>query len=127
MDILLDTHAVWWFLEGNPQMPDKTREIIINAKNRKYVSIASLWEVAIKMGIGKMDFDGGIDRFVETIESNGFILLGISPKHVKVVVGLPSIHRDPFDRMLVAQAVIEDMIIMTTDANILKYKVISIW
>ena len=127
MDILLDTHAVWWFLEGNPQMPDKTREIIINAKNRKYVSIASLWEVAIKMGIGKMDFDGGIDRFVETIESNGFILLGISPKHVKVVVGLPSIHRDPFDRMLVAQAVIEDMIIMTTDANILIYKVISIW
>jgi len=127
MDIVLDTHVVWWFLNGNEKTPKTVRETILNAENTIYVSIATIWEVAIKMSIGKMNFDGGIDGFIEAIEGNDFTLLGIDPQHIKAVTDLPFIHRDPFDRMLVAQAMVEDMPIMTSDANVLKYDIRSIW
>jgi PIN domain nuclease of toxin-antitoxin system len=127
MDILLDSHALWWFLNGSDKMPKATKDIIHNDENMIYVSIATIWEIAIKTSIGKLDFDGGVDGFIEAIEDNGFSLLAVDPKHIKAVAGLPFIHRDPFDRMLIAQAVAEGMPIMTTDANVLKYDINSIW
>jgi len=127
MDILLDTHAVIWFLKGNEKMPKSTRGIVCSPENRKYVSIASMWEVAIKLSSGKLKLDNDINGFIETIEDNGFLLLDISPDHVKTIAELPFIHRDPFDRMLVAQAIAEDMMIMTVDENIAKYDINVIW
>ena len=127
MDILLDTHAVWWFFVDDERLPKSATEIICKPENKKYVSIASLWEVAIKMSIGKLHFDGGIERFIEAIEENSFLLLEVDPEHIKAVSNLPLIHRDPFDRMLVAQAMIENISIMTIDTNILKYDITSIW
>ena len=127
MDILLDTHAAWWFLNGNEKMPQDTRETIINSENTIYVSIASIWEVAIKMSIGKLNFDSGIDGFIEAIEDEGFSLMDITTGHIKTVKDLPFIHRDPFDRMLVAQAIVEELPIMTTDSEIVKYDINSVW
>jgi len=127
MRILLDSHALLWFLEGNTKMPETTIKIIHSPEKEIYVSVASLWEIAIKLSIGKLKFDGGIVHFIETVEDNGFLLLNISLEHIKTITGLPFIHRDPFDRMLIAQAKVEDMAIMTTDTNIVKYEVNSIW
>ena len=127
MDILLDTHSVLWFLIGSDKMPDATKEIFFDARNRIYVSIATLWEVSIKISIGKLSFDGGIDGFIDAIEDNGFLLLDISAVHTKTAADLPFIHRDPFDRMLVAQAIAEGMYLMTTDSNNLKYDITPIW
>ena len=127
MNMLLDTHAVIWFLKGNEKMPKTTRNVIRNFENRKYVSIASIWEVAIKSSSGKLKLDNDINGFIETIENNGFLLLDITPDHVKAVAELPFIHRDPFDRILIAQATSEDMAIITIDENIAKYNVNIIW
>ena len=127
MDILLDTHAILWFLKGNEKMPQTTRDTICNAENNKFVSIASLWEVAIKSSSGKLTLDSGIEGFIEAVENNGFSLLEIAPKHIKVATDLPFIHRDPFDRMLVAQAIVENMSIMTIDDNIQEYNINSVW
>ena len=127
MDILLDTCSALWYFNGDESMPQSTREIILNADNVIYVSIATVWEVAIKIGINKLSFDGNIEGFIEAIEDEDFSLLDITTKHIKEVIDLPFIHRDPFDRMLVAQAVTEEIPIMTTDSEILKYNIDSIW
>lgn len=126
MDILLDTCAVLWFLNGDEKMPVSARDIILNAENTIYVSIATVWEVAIKLSIKKLDFDGGIDGFIEALEIEDFSLLEISPEHIKTVVSLPLIHRDPFDRMVIAQAMRENIPIMTTDSEIQKYDINTI-
>jgi len=127
MDILLDTHAAIWFFEGNPKMSTSAREVIGNLDNMIYISIASLWEFAIKLNTGKLVFDGGLDGFMDTIYMNEFALLEVAPEHIRATINLPIIHRDPFDRMLIAQAMVENMAIMTIDENILKYDIKIIW
>jgi len=126
MDILLDTCSVLWFLNGDEKMSTSAREIVLNAENTIYVSIASVWEVAIKLSVGKLDFNNGIDGFINALEVEDFVLLDISPIHVRGVANLPFIHRDPFDRMLIAQAMEENIPIMTTDSEILKYNISTI-
>jgi len=126
MDILLDSHTVLWFFEDDVRLSKTAIEAICNAANKKYVSIATLWEVAIKYGLGKLKLDGGVSAFTENVHENGFILLEIVPEHIFEVASLPLIHRDPFDRLLVAQAIFEDMAIVTSDSNILKYGINSI-
>ena len=123
MDILLDTCSVLWYLNGNDEMPQFARETILTSENTIFVSVATIWEVAIKMSIGKLNFDGGIDGFVEAIEDEGFLLLDIAAKHIKALNDLPFIHRDPFDRMLVAQSIIEGLPIMTSDSDMVKYNI----
>jgi len=127
MNVLLDIHSVLWFFEDDEKLSKSAIEVICNNENNKFVSIATIWETAIKYSIGKLKLDGGIDGFIESIDDNGFLLLEISPEHTKAVTQLPFIHRDPFDRMLIAQAIIEDMTIMTVDENVIKYEINSIW
>ena len=127
MNILLDTHAILWFLKGDEKMPKTTRDAVCSTENEKYVSIASLWEVAIKSSSGKLNLEDGFDGFIQAIWDNGILLLEVDPDHIKAVAELPFIHRDPFDRLLVAQAMVEDMTIMTIDDNIIKYDIITIW
>jgi len=127
MDILLDTHAVIWFFEDDNRLSKSAVEAIFNLDNMIYVSIASLWEVGIKFSTGKLNLNGGIDGFIEAIDKNEFRLLEVSPEHIKKVTELPFIHRDPFDRILIAQANVEGMTVMTVDENILKYEVGTIW
>jgi PIN domain nuclease of toxin-antitoxin system len=127
MNILLDTHAAIWFFEDDKRLSKSAIDAIYNLENMIYVSIASVWEAGIKISTGKLNFDDGINGFIETVYKNEFSLLEITPEHIKRVTELPFIHRDPFDRMMVAQAIVEDMTIMTVDENIVKYEVSHIW
>jgi PIN domain nuclease of toxin-antitoxin system len=123
MKIILDSHVVWWFFKANEKLSDSSREIIKSASIPKHVSVATIWEVAIKISIGKLSFENGIHGFINAVNDNGFAILPIEPKHVGEAAVLPYIHRDPFDRMLIAQAIVENMHLMTSDADILKYNV----
>jgi len=127
MDILLDTHVAIWFFEDNKRLSKSATDAITNLENSVYVSIVSLWEIAIKLSKGKLEIDNGLDGFVEAVYRNGFILLGISPAHIKIVCELPFIHHDPFDRMMIAQAIVEDMSIVSADENIAQYDASLLW
>lgn len=127
MDILLDTHTFIWFFNGDEQLSFKARKLIEDLKTRKFVSIASIWEVAIKIGLKKLFFDGNVNEVAELIEKNGFQILQISVDHTVAYEALELVHRDPFDRILVAQAMVEKMTIITKDDNIQKYIVKTNW
>ena len=124
MKNLLDTHVILWFLNGEKLSAD-TKALIEDGEN--YVSIVSLWEVAIKMNIGKYSFDGGFSAFRELVYQNGIAVLHIRDEYMQKLFDLPFIHRDPFDRLIVATAICEDLTIITADENIQKYDVSWVW
>jgi len=127
MDILLDTHTFIWFFNGDEQLSFKAKKLIEDSKTRKFVSIASIWEVAIKIGLKKLFFDGNVSEVAELIRKNGFQVLQISVDHIVAYEALELVHRDPFDRILVAQAMVDKMTIITKDDNIQKYIVNTNW
>ena len=127
MNILLDTHALIWFLDDDKRLSRTAKEAIFCHENIIFISIASLWEIGIKLSTGKLNSNVGLDGFADAIEKNGFILLAISPEHIKAVTELPFVHRDPFDRILIAQANVEKMTIMTVDENIHAYGTPHLW
>lgn len=127
MYLLLDTHTFIWFFNGDLQLSAKAKILIEDTKNRKFVSIASIWEIAIKIGLKKLEFDGGTKEVAELIEQNSFEILPVSIDHAIFYESLKLIHRDPYDRILVAQAMVENMTIVTKDENICKYKIKTKW
>jgi PIN domain nuclease of toxin-antitoxin system len=127
MNILLDTHTFIWFFNGDEQLSLKAKKLIEDSKTKKFVSIASLWEVAIKIGLKKLYFDGDTREVSELIEKNGFQILQISVDHTVAYETLELVHRDPFDRILIAQALVEKMTIITKDENIPKYRAKTNW
>ena len=127
MDILLDTHTFLWFFNGDSQLSLLAKKMIEDPKNTKYVSIASIWEVAIKIGLHKLIFDGNTQEVADLIEKNDFQILPLSLDHIVAYESLELIHRDPFDRILVAQAIIDKMTIITKDENIKMYNVKTKW
>lgn len=118
MRILLDTHIYLWWLQDHPKLSAIAREKIISA-TEVYVSSASIWEAAIKITIGKLE--ANIDELASNIELSGFIELPVSAKHATQIIRLPDIHHDPFDRMLIAQAMSEPLRLLTADMQIAKY------
>jgi PIN domain nuclease of toxin-antitoxin system len=112
MRILLDTHIYLWWLQDHPKLSQTARALIVDA-SEVYISSASIWEATIKAGIGKLEAD--IDQLVAEIANSGFLELPISAKHAATVAQLPDIHRDPFDRILVAQALCEPLRLLTAD------------
>ncbi|MFA5171886.1 MAG: type II toxin-antitoxin system VapC family toxin [Sulfuriferula sp.] len=118
MRVLLDTHIYLWWLQDSPKLSTQGKEIII-AATEVYVSSASIWEAAIKSGIGKLDVN--VDTLVDEIGKNGFQVLDITPKHAARIMQLPNIHRDPFDRMLLAQALSEPLKFLTADSLLAGY------
>lgn len=118
MRILLDTHVYLWWLQDHPKLSPEARSRIINATD-VYISSASIWEAAIKAGIGKLAVDVG--ALVEEIERNGFRELPISARHAAAVRALPALHNDPFDRILVAQAMSEPLRFLTHDETLKAY------
>jgi PIN domain nuclease of toxin-antitoxin system len=127
MNCLLDTHTLIWFLNGDKKLSKTALSLIENTNNKKFVSIGSLWEIAIKIGLKKLEFDGSISEIIDLVEQNDFELIPISTTHIAELEGLAIIHRDPFDRMLVVQAMVEDLIIVTRDENIPRYNVKTQW
>jgi PIN domain nuclease of toxin-antitoxin system len=121
--LLLDTHVFVWWDDENPALFRALREAIADPGNEIYVSAASIWEIAIKCRRGKIAFTGGIQ---ETVLRNGFRSLPITPDHAEHAGGLPPHHRDPFDRMLVAQTMLESMALGTQDEMMRPYGVPTI-
>jgi PIN domain nuclease of toxin-antitoxin system len=124
---LLDTHAAIWFFNGDSILPEKAKEIILDPSNHICLSIASVWELAIKTSLGKLDFTGGAAGFAHLAADNGFPLCPVETAHLSILETLPWIHRDPFDRLLIATTLSEQMILITGDGNIARYDVPQVW
>ncbi|MES3025237.1 MAG: type II toxin-antitoxin system VapC family toxin [Pseudomonadota bacterium] len=118
MRLLLDTHIYLWVVMDDPRLSKAARTMIGDADG-VYVSGASIWEVAIKASIGKLDVD--VAQLVAEIESGGFIELPVRAKHAAKVRDLPHIHKDPFDRILIAQAMSEPLLLLTADKQLAGY------
>ena len=124
---LLDTHTAIWFFTGDNAISETAKKAILDISNIKYLSVASAWEVAIKLSIGKLDIEGNTADFIQDAENNGFTILPIKTAHLTALENLPMIHRDPFDRLIIATAIAEEMTLITADENIARYEVSQIW
>jgi PIN domain nuclease of toxin-antitoxin system len=127
MRYLLDTHAFLWYVDGKPNLSVKIREIIQSPDFVKFVSIASLWEIAFKTSKDKLTLTRPFETLPEYIDVNGFIILPIQPKHLFQLKVLQHHHGDPFDRLLIAQAITEDLTIISADKEFQAYPVRVKW
>ena len=120
MNLLLDTHIILWWLDNNNKLPEKYFEAISDSNNICFISSATIWEVSIKCALGKLEIP---DNFTDILEQEGFNELQISWNHAAMVRQLPFHHKDPFDRLIIAQAIIEDLTLLTVDKVIPEYEV----
>jgi PIN domain nuclease of toxin-antitoxin system len=128
MNILLDTHAFLWFVGGDPSLSRKARNAIEARENTSLLSMASAWELSIKSSIGKIVFNEPFETFLpEQLRINGIGLFNIEWPHVSQVHSLPFHHRDPFDRLIIGQALVEDMAVVSNDGQFDAYGVKRIW
>jgi PIN domain nuclease of toxin-antitoxin system len=126
--LLLDTHTLLWFALTDPQLSGTATSLIIDPDNEKLVSPASYWEIAIKISIKKYALSKPYEIFMdEAIDKNGFGYLHIEPKHTAALTTLPFHHKDPFDRLLIAQAIIEGIPIISGDTVLDSYPVKRLW
>ena len=125
MQYLIDTHALLWCAQGNDCMPSDV--LVVMNDEECFYSVASLWEIAIKQSLKKLDVRFAISELDRHCLNAGFMRLPIEVSHLERIGELPDIHRDPFDRLLVAQAIEENMTIVTCDRMIPKYPVQTIW
>lgn len=127
MRLLLDTHAfIWWDREAG-KLPDHVYDACQDNKNTLFLSIASVWELQIKMGIGKLRFERSLARIVEEQIANGVEILPVKLPHLWQLNDLPRVHGDPFDRILIAQAIVEDMHLVSADRVLSSYPVKLFW
>lgn len=127
MKLLLDTHTFIWFVEDDEKLPSRIKIQIEDIENEIFISIVSLWEIAIKTSLGKLEVAIDIPAMISKIESNGFSILPIFPEHTICVSSLPFHHRDPFDRMLIAQTITEKIKIVSRDGVFDDYDIDCIW
>ncbi|MBN1426221.1 type II toxin-antitoxin system VapC family toxin [Candidatus Fermentibacteria bacterium] len=120
MNLLLDTHILLWWLADSPELDQAPKEAIGDRENVVFISAASLWEIMIKKALGKLDLP---DEFEAVVSQEPFLHLEVSAAHAFMVGRLPPHHRDPFDRMLIAQALVEGLTLVTADPFIRKYEV----
>ena len=121
MRILIDTHILIWMLEGNPKLSSQRRGIISDPGNEVFVSVVSYWEIAIKTSSGKFSISKPLIDILEEVAESSSNLILVEPSHTLAVSTLPFHHRDPFDRMLVAQAQVEFLDVMTNDTAFADY------
>ncbi len=128
MKLLLDTHSWLWFYLGDAQLSPVAQAAIVDPANTKFVSPASFWEIAIKVSLGKYTLNESYDDFIQhAILDNGFDILAIEPRHTAPLVTLPYHHKDPFDRLMIAQAIVESLSIVGADTMFDNYGVTRIW
>ncbi len=127
MNLLVDTHALLWFVAGDARLSVKAQDAIKAPDATVYVSIASWWEMAIKCSMQRLTLDDPLDVFIAQRVQEGFRILNIETQHLPALVSLPFHHRDPFDRLIISQAMQEDMAICTGDAAFARYDVRIIW
>jgi len=120
VNLLLDTHTVLWWLDDDPKLSDAARSAIADPENTVFLSAVVMWEIRIKQDLGKLDLP---DDFGEVLAQQSFPELSVTVQHADTISVLPAIHRDPFDRLLVAQAIVEKMTIVTRDPFIADYNI----
>jgi len=128
MKVLLDTHTFLWFVLGDAQLSARAKAIIEDAGNEKLVSPASYWEIAIKISLGKYTLSTPYEAFIDKgITDNGFVVVPVGVKHTAVLTALPFHHRDPFDRLIITQAMVEEAIILSVDTAFDAYPITRLW
>lgn len=128
MRLLIDTQAIIWFAENNPQLSATARGAIEAPENDCFVSMASFWEISIKMNLGKLNINNlTLLEFMDEVTTNGFPTLDIQRDHVLENEKLPLLHRDPFDRLIIAQAIAENMPVVSSDPAFDLYPIQRIW
>ena len=127
-DLLIDSHAFLWFIWDDPNLSPTARTLIEDPANRKLLSVVTCWEIAIKVGLKKLNLGEPAATFLpRELAANLFELLGIELAHATFVETLPPHHRDPFDRLLVAQAIIEKLPLISADAVFEQYGITGLW
>lgn len=128
MKLLLDTHSFIWFIEGNSALSSHARALIEEPTNDVFLSMASVWEMAIKVSLGKLSLSHPFDMFIANqLFLNDITLLDIAVSHTLLVATLPFHHRDPFDRLLIAQSLVEGWPVISVDSTIDAYGVNRLW
>lgn len=119
--MLLDTHVALWAVTDSPKLPQKARELILSPKTTVWISSASVWEIAIKHALGRGDMPVSSQDAVRYFRESGYRFLAVEPEHAVAIEDLPTYHQDPFDRILVTQALVEPMRLITHDATVARY------
>ena len=128
MRLLIDTHALLWFCEGNSALSASARAAMENSTNERYISHATAWEVAIKLSLGKLILQAAYeDIFPGVLDANGFVMLPPTLKHYQALIPLPRHHGDPFDRLIIAQAQVEGLTVVTCDDHLPAYNIPLLW
>jgi PIN domain nuclease of toxin-antitoxin system len=126
--LLLDTHTFIWFIEGNPELSDLAKSLIEDPENERLLSIASLWEIAIKTSLGRLNLKASIQQLVDNhVYGNAIALLPIAPNCLDRLANLAFHHKDPFDRLIIAQAMVEKLTIVSKDGLFTNYDVDCVW
>jgi PIN domain nuclease of toxin-antitoxin system len=126
--VLLDTHSFLWFIGGSDKLSGHARSLIEDPANQRFLSVASLWEMAIKASMGRLRFRLPFSQLVEReVRGNAMEVLGIRPEHLDELAKLPFHHRDPFDRLIIAQSIAEDASIIGKDEAFDDYPVTLLW
>ena len=128
MKQLLNTHTFLWFVDGNPKLSTRVRGLIEDKTNENIISIVSLWEMSIKYNIGKLQLNSPFNTFVQQeVKESNIKVLNISLEHLNLTATLPLHHRDPFDHLIIAQAMVEDIPVLSIDRAFDAYSIITIW
>lgn len=128
MRILLDTHAFLWWVTDDKRLSVRAKRLIAQGSNEIFFSAASAWEISIKSTLGRIELPDAAERYIPSqLEHNAFQPLPVRIEHALRVTALPSVHRDPFDRLLVAQALVEGLAILSKDRRIASYPARVIW
>ncbi len=127
MNYILDTHAFIWFIEGDETLPENTRNEIVHIDNNCFLSIASLWEIAIKSANGKLKLKVPFNKIADFLSGTDIKLLPIEFEHLLTLINLEFIHRDPFDRIIVAQAIRSNYTLITKDRILSDYPLKCLW
>ena len=127
MEYLLDTHTLLWFMNGDETIPESIVETIKNKNNICFISIASLWEIAIKISIGKLTLNFPFQNIVPFLVDNNIEILSINVEHLQILTTLEYVHRDPFDRIIIVQAIHRQLTILTKDMNFRNYPTLCLW
>jgi PIN domain nuclease of toxin-antitoxin system len=121
LKLLLDTHLLLWSADGPKRLTPKARKLINEQENDLFFSAASFWEIAIKTGLGRQDFEVDARLLRRSLLDNGYLELPVTSEHALAITLLPPIHKDPFDRILVAQAMVEGIMLLTSDPFVALY------
>ena len=128
MNLLLDTHTFLWFIAGDSSLSETAKLSIEDEENHSFVSSASIWEITIKASLGRLEVPLPPSTLVrEHVRGNNFEFLNLSPTHFDTLYSLPSHHKDPFDRLIISQAISENMELVTIDHQFGPYDVITRW